>query len=183
MASGGALKLRSFDSDGAPLSYSYDPSSGDFQATTHSSSDEASDGARGVADVRCIGVRQREDVFVAVYSWQDRLHLAVYPQAFSWPGPFRAKRGFTRLGGPVKSFSVERGKRKYLQFYYLFRDSEWPPTFERDIFVYIATKAGSQNKLYRFIYFWEAHASGRGCRGPEFEAGFERYLSGKAHQA
>jgi len=171
------VKLWSYEHEEPCVSYQLDQGSGEHERVLHQSSEEARDGARGFADVRTVGIRRRREVFAAMYSWQELLHVVISPHHFTWPGPFTAKRGYRRLGGPIKVFSIGAEGREHMKFFYLFYDgSPWPGAEALDIFAKMASETSSPAQVYRFIQYWEGSANGEDVRSEEFQQQLAAYV-------
>ena len=173
----GVVKLWSYKHQEPYVSYRLDLGSGGYERVIHDSSEEAWDSARGFADVRTVGIRRRREVFVAMYSWQELLHVVISPHHFTWPGPFTAKRGYRRLGGPIKVFSIGAEGREHMKFFYLFYDgSPWPGAEALDIFAKMASETSAPAQVYRFIQYWEGSANGEDVRSEEFQQQLAAYV-------
>jgi hypothetical protein len=163
------IRLRGISEGRSIESFEFDPASGEFERTLHTSYEEASAGACGFGDLREIGLRKREKVFVAFYSLDGIAHLSIPPQHFAWPGPYVARR--RSCLGRMKSFSITSNVRKYLHFYYTFVDSShgFPGPEVVDIFYMVASETSNERRLRSFIYFWEAHSAGVDVAGSSFQ--------------
>jgi hypothetical protein len=156
--------------------YELDPLSGRFERTTHPDRAEAARGASGWGDVRVIGLRCKEEIFVAIYSHEKQLHVTIPPQTFSWPGRYVARRRST--WSRVKSFRIAESVRTYLFFRYTFIDSRhgFPGPEVADIFLRIARETATRERILTFALFWEAHAAGEDVTSERFQ----RWLAASA---
>lgn len=171
------IKLHGFADAEDNLSYDFEPESGEYEVVAHPDAQTAREGARGSGSERKIGLRRREQIFVALYSWEGLLHVALPPHAFTWPGRYRARRRYRRLGGPVKAFSIEEGQDRHVHFHYLFYDGgPWPGAEALDIFANIAWGTSSPAEIHRAIYYLERRARGEDVHSQEFHDRIDAYI-------
>jgi hypothetical protein len=154
--------IRDEDSKG----YEFDPSTGLYQRIEGSSPIA---GTRGFADIRMVGLREKEEVFAAIYSFENRLHVAIPPHHFTWPGALTAHR--RTLFSRIKSFSIRSRAVTLLHLRYSFIDSrhEFPGPEAADIFYMIAWKTASNESVRHCIRLWEGMARGEDIASPDFQ--------------
>lgn len=174
------IKLKCFEKD-THLSYRFETESGEYEKVTHSDSRSAADHAQGFGSIRRIGLRRRKSVFVAEYSLDGLVNVALARSRFFWPGPYRARRRYRRLGGPVKAFSVDEEAFRLVQFHYWFHDGgSWPGAEALDIFAHIAFTTASPERVHRFAFLWAASGRGENVDTEEFYDRADKYLRQRA---
>lgn len=163
------IRLRNIQ-DERPTGYEYDPATGIYTRIELPPTLRAAE-VRGFADVRKVGLRRKEEVFAAIYSFEDALHVALPPQRFTWPGPFTARR--RSLLSRVKSFSIESPAGSHVHFFYTFIDQahEFPGPEAVDIFKMIAWKTATPEEVRATIFLWEGLARGEDLSSKEFQEG------------
>lgn len=138
--------------------YEFEPDTGNYRPIRLGEAASVSRRPIGFGDVRRVGLIRKTEVFVAIYALNDQLHVALPPQHFVWPGPYRARRvsRFNR----VKRFEITSGARICSAFRYCFADSahEFPGPEAVDIFFMIAAKTKSTESIRTFLAYWAGAA-------------------------
>jgi len=80
-------------------------------------------GCCGYGDMRQIGVKTVETVFVTLFVAGSTLHFAVWPHMFEWLGPLSVTR--RSLFGRYQKFATKQGPHTLLSFWYRFADSSF----------------------------------------------------------
>jgi hypothetical protein len=160
------IRLRSIHDERAMI-YEYEP-----EANTYTQGELRGPlrtaGVRGFADVRTIGLRRKAEVFAAIYSLGNQLHVAIPPQHFAWPGEFVAQR--RSLLSRIKSFSITSPARTHVHFFYIFIDDvhEFPGPEAVDIFKMIAWKTATPEAIRETVLLWEGLFRGDDLSSSEF---------------